>query len=107
MEYVGNIIYDNNLLDKDRKFVIFGAGRYGRKILKYMDLNGVKESVICFCDSDIEIEGQHIEGIPVCQIKDAIAQYSDAEYMVGGKYSKEMYHILDENLIRKIHILFI
>ena len=34
MEYVGNILYDNNLLDKDRKFVIFGAGCYGQKILK-------------------------------------------------------------------------
>ncbi len=107
MEYVGNILYDNNLLDKDRKFVIFGAGCYGQKILKYMDLNGAKERVICFCDSNIEMDGQHIQEIPVFQVKDVIAQHSEVTYLLGGKYSKEMYHILEANLIRKVHILFV
>ena len=107
MEYVGNILYDKKLMDTSKKFVIFGAGIYGRRILKYMDLNGVKGSIICFCDSNTQIGGQYIEEIPVCQVKDVVSQYPDAEYLIAGKYAKEMYQILSENSVRKVHILFV
>lgn len=63
VEYVGSILYDEKLLKKDNKFVIFGAGLSGRSILSYLDLNGVKENVICFCDSSFELCGLAIEGV--------------------------------------------
>lgn len=107
MEYIGNILYDESLLKKNRKFIIFGAGVYGRKILQYLDINGVKNNIICFCDSDDSLGGQNIEGIPICQIKDVCLQHPNEIYLLSGKYSKEMYKILKENAIRKIHILFI
>ena len=48
MVYAGNILYDKTLLESDKKFIIFGAGICGRKILMYLEWNGVKDNVICF-----------------------------------------------------------
>lgn len=107
MEYVGDILYDKKLLDKSKRFIIFGTGICGHRILNYMDLNGVKRNIVCFCESNIIKDGQYIEGIPVCQVNDVITQYSDAEYLIAGKYAREMYQILHENFIKKIHILLI
>ncbi|MCI8801088.1 hypothetical protein NSB25_19270 [Acetatifactor muris] len=107
MEYVGNILYDKKLLDTSRRFIIFGTGIYGHRILNFMDLNGVKRNIVCFCDSNIVKSGQYIEGIPVCWVNDAIAQYSGTEFLIAGKYVREMYRTLNENFIGKIHILLI
>lgn len=107
MEYVGNILYDEKLLDKGKKFIIFGAGLYGKKVLDYLDLNGVKESIICFCDSDTSKDILEIDGIPVYHTIDTFKRYPNAEYLISGNYSKEMYKILKENDIRKIHLLMI
>lgn len=106
MEYVGNILYDEKLKQADRKLIIFGAGIYGQKILRYLELNTLREKVICFCDSNAK-SGRHysINGIPVYQAKDVIKKYLDADYLVGGKYAKEMYCILKQEGIKRIHIL--
>ena len=36
MRYVGNIIYDEILIDTQAKFVIFGAGGVGKKIYEFL-----------------------------------------------------------------------
>lgn len=105
MEYVGNILYDDELLESENKFVIFGAGVYGRKVLEYLELNGAKDKIICFCDSNGDLDGESIEEIPVCRTKDVFDKYYDASYIVSGRYSDEMYHVLRENGINKIHML--
>ncbi len=43
MEYVGNIIYDEELFSEKREFIIFGAGKNGKRILEYLDRNGLKK----------------------------------------------------------------
>ena len=104
MEYIGNILYDEKLSDTDRRFVIFGSGMYGRKVLEYLTLNGMKDKLICFCDSDASLEGSDIEGIPVCYMKNALINYQDADYLVSGKCTKEIYHILRKEGFDRIHI---
>lgn len=103
MEYIGNILYDGKLLCSDRSFVIFGSGMYGRKVLEYLTLNGMKDKLICFCDSDAGLAGNDIEGVPVCQTKDVLMNYRDADYLISGKYAKEMYQILREEGLDRIH----
>lgn len=103
MEYIGDIIYDDKLADKDNKLVIFGAGAYGRKVLRYLELNGLRDSIVCFCDSNETLAGQNIRGIPVCIVNDACEKYADAVYLVSGVYAKEMLQILIEKNINKIH----
>lgn len=107
MEYIGNILYDESLLEADGKLIIFGAGVYGQRVLRYLEVNGVKNRVICFCDSDEKLEGKKFEGIQVCSVKETCLRYPDANYLVSGRYSREMYQMLKELDIRKIHILFI
>ncbi len=105
MEYIGNIIYDDKLMHADRKFIIFGVGIYGKKVLKYLTLNGLSKNIICFCDSSEKYNKCSINGIPVCQTRDVIKKFSDADYLVSGKYAKEMYLILRQAGIEKIHLL--
>lgn len=107
MEYVGNILYDEKLMCADKKSIIFGAGTYGKKILQYLELNGLIKNVICFCDSSVKSDKRDVNGIPVYHTKDTIKEFSNADYLVSGKYAKEMYYILKQEGIRKIHILMI
>ena len=106
MKYIGNILYDEKLSCETKKLIIFGAGVYGRRILRYLDINGIKHHVICFCDSDRTMDGKYIDGIPVRYEEDVCRKYLDADYLISGKYMKEMYQALKEKSIEKIHILF-
>lgn len=107
MEYIGNILYDESLLAEDGRLIIFGAGVYGQRVLRYLTVNGVKNHVLCFCDSNEALDGTEREGIPIHSVGDACQQYPDASYLVAGTYSKEMYQILREKGIQKIHVLFL
>ena len=53
------------------------------------------------------MDGLIIEGIPVCQTMDSLQKYPDADYLISGKYVNEMYRMLEENAINKIHLLFV
>lgn len=104
MEYVGDMIYDEKLTDKDNQFVIFGSGVYGRRVLRYLELNGLKDRIICFCDSNETLIGQYIGGIPICLVSDVCEKHADAVYLVSGVYAKEMLSILTDRAICKIHL---
>ena len=65
MEYFGNILYDEKLKDKSNTFVIYGAGKFGKKIYEYMDLNGMKNQIKCFCDKNLDFKGRSCLGLPV------------------------------------------
>lgn len=105
MVYVGNILYDDELKCTGNKLVIFGAGVYGRKVLRYLELNDLKKNVVCFCDSNEKINKTEINGISVYQTKEVIKRNPEADYLISGRYTKEMYHILRKEGIKKIHIL--
>ena len=107
MEYIGDILYDDVLLAESGRLIIFGAGAYGRRILHYLERNGVKKNIICFCDSNDELSGKEVEVVPVCYVGGICRRHSDATYLVAGKYSKEMYQILKEKGIQKTHVLFV
>lgn len=106
MKYIGDILYDELLLDKNRKWVIFGAGMYGLKILRFLDLNGVKKNIICFCDSNVKLDKHVIEGVPIYYTPYVIKKYPYAEYLISGRYHREMYEILKKENIHGSHILF-
>lgn len=104
MEYIGNILYDKKLLEENRKIIIFGAGVSGRMIFDYLDLNGVKDRILCFCDSDKNKAGKNIAGISIYETEDILKKYPREDYLIAGKYCKEMYGILKRNDIDKVHI---
>lgn len=105
IEYIGNILYDKKILQDDIKLVIFGCGMYGKKIAEYLVKKGIKDSIICFCDSNNTLEHCDIMGIPVHKPIEICRDYPDANYLIGGKFSREMYEVLKKNMIKKIHII--
>lgn len=104
MEYMGNILYDGKLSDRSRRFVIFGAGDYGRRVLHYLELNGLKDNVICFCDSDEALEGKKAGGVQIRRAKEIFRKYPEADYLISGRYCREMRRILKMEGIEKIHM---
>lgn len=104
MVYVGNILYDDKLFGPDNGFVIFGSGVFGRKVFEYLELNGMKDKVICFCESDERLAGSNIEGISVRLTKEVLESYPAADYLVSGRYAKEMYQTLKQEHIDRVHI---
>lgn len=105
IEYIGDILYDEHLFKKDIKIVIFGAGRYGKRVLKYLEQKCIRDRVICFCDSDNSLKNVDIMGIPVWKPIEVCQKYPYADYLICGKYAREMYDFLKENEIDRIHIL--
>lgn len=106
MEYVGNILYDDDLLKDGQQIIIFGAGTYGKKILHYLERNCVKGNVVGFCDSNDEIEGIRIDHVPVYDVDEAWRRYPEAIFLISGRYMDEMYQILREKGISRVHMLF-
>lgn len=105
IKYIGDILYDEHLFTRDIKIVIFGAGRYGKRVLEYLEQMGVKDRVICFCDSNSSLGNVDIMGIPVWKNIEVCKEYPNADYLISGKFAREMYDFLKENLIDRIHIL--
>lgn len=107
MEYIGNILYDRKLLEKEEDVVIFGAGKYGRKLLYYLELNKKSKKISCFCDSDISQCGHTVAGIPILAPEEALQRYPEAAWLVSGKYAEEMYDTLHRHNVHNIHFLFL
>ncbi len=107
IEYAGNILYDRKLSERTTDMIIFGTGIYGRKILKYLQLNDRQGNIRGFCDSDEKKRGLCVEGIPVYSLDEARLRYPDAAYLIAGRYMAEMYKALWESKTKKIHLLFI
>lgn len=62
--------------------------------------------MICFCDSNESLNGKYIEDIPVRLLGDVCQEYLDADYLVSGRYVKEIYQMLREKSIEKSMFCF-
>lgn len=104
MEYVGNIIYDSLLEQEDMDLVIFGAGKSGRKVYKFLERNDKAQNVKYFCDCNENLWGSRIEDI---EIVDPMQILSNRKYhfLVSGNYANDMTEFLINNGIKKIHLL--
>lgn len=107
IEYIGSILYNKKILEKGNTIVIFGTGICGKRVAEYLEKNGAKNCIICFCDSNYDLAGCDIMGIPIWKPSEVCKKYPNADYLISGKYSWEMYDFLKKNCINKIHILVI
>lgn len=77
---------------KDNKYplVLFGSGQNGRQALQLIQKNGY--SVLYFCDNNLQLKGQTIEGIPVISAEDLIALSAENELsvLITTAYYKEI-----------------
>lgn len=105
MEYFGNILYDEKLKDKSNTFAIYGAGRFGKKLYEYMELNGMKAQIQCFCDKNMDFKGTSCCGIPVVTPEEII-KGDHIHILFGGAYAYEILEYLVENHVNRIHFLY-
>ena len=107
IEYIGGIFYDEKLLEGNKEIVIFGTGVCGKKVVEYLEKNEIKSNIVCFCDSNCDLEKGEVMGVPVSKPDEACKNYPNADYLMSGKFSGEMYKILKHKHVNKIHILVV
>lgn len=107
MKYVGNIIYDEKLMDTQTKFVIFGAGKAGKAIYEFFDINERTNSILCFCDRNCMLWNTEYKGIKIVNPEKIMQEHSECHFLAGGLYGEEIAEYLISNGIENIHILFL
>jgi hypothetical protein len=63
-----------------RDIILFGAGGLGRKIARSLAQLG--QPVIAFADSNPQLAGNHVEGVPVLLTEDAVARFGASAVFV-------------------------
>lgn len=86
---------------QSNKFIIFGAGEYGKKLLRVLDGN-----IVCFADTNDKLYKSTINNIEICSIQKAYQKYPDAVFVVAGNLDKvySMINSLWKNGIEKYSI---
>lgn len=107
MKYVGNIIYDEKLMDAQTKFVIYGAGKTGKAIYEFFDINDRTDSILCFCDRNCMLWDTEYKGIKIVNPQKTMQEHPECHFLVGGLYEEEIAEYLISNGIENIHILFL
>lgn len=104
LEYIGNILYDQQLCE-DIPIVIYGAKGVGKLFLRFLQNNRWEKKVKCICDRNSELWGTQLEGINIVSPEEALQRYKDAVFLVGGKRADEILKVLFEAEVQRIHLL--
>lgn len=106
MEYIGNILYDEQLC-KELSIVIYGAGRMAKKIIGFLEINNCKEHIKCLCDRNSELWNTELNGINIMSPFEAVKRYEKALFIVSGDYANEMLRELIMLGVLRIHLLLV
>ena len=101
MEYVGDILYDDILL-QNRKYIIYGTGEYGKRIYEYLKGIHKEGDILFFCDKNKY--NSKLFDVDIIKPEKAIG-FKNADFLVAGRYEREMVSFLVKNGINRIHIL--
>lgn len=87
--------------------MVYGAGGTGKRIVAFLENNGCKKNIKCFCDQNSDIWGSFLEGILVLSPEEAVREYNNAHFLVGGDYADQILKELVAFGISKIHLLLL
>ena len=104
MDYIGTIEQDREL-EREEQIIIYGAGKVGRHALEALGKAGWREKVVCFCDSNRDMCGKDVEGIPVLGVKEACARYPQGVCLVASMCVRQMVESLLRHGMERIHII--
>lgn len=104
MEYIG-VIEQDFLLEKTEQIIIYGAGKVGKHTMHYLKEHGMGGKILCFIDNNPDMKGTYIEGIPVFDISQAVAEYPQGTYLVASMAVRQMAESLLQRGIEQIHII--
>ena len=118
-KYVELIRYKNENISKlalelnrlsVKRIVVFGAGHWGKEIIKSIERKVLNASIMAFVDNSNKLQGKDIAGIPILSLDESIKLFPDISYIVANeKYSDEISEqLLDSGISRnKIFRIFI
>lgn len=80
------------------KLVIWGTGVYGKWLLSFLTLLGIKEKVCCFCDSfHDDTKSDCIENIPVYSPIKCSSLYHDAKFIIASDFYEEILNSISKS----------
>ena len=78
---------------KNKRIIVYGAGGYGKRVIRLMVRYKLKNNRVAICDSDSRKWNHEIEGIQVCNIEDV--DFDDHTMaIIASEYKEEIYKIL-------------
>ena len=91
MNYIGALETDSELINSNKEYLIYGgAGGYGEKIYRNMELYGKQGNVKAFIDREPARWGDTLHGIPVLSIERAKEEYREAVVCIGGEVEENI-----------------
>lgn len=90
-------------LRKGNKNLIFGAGRWGRKLFSYF----AERQNVCFeCFIDNNVKSSLCDGLPVFSFKEYISRYKNETILIAARYGyEEIYEQLKTNGVADSNII--
>ena len=85
------------ILEKE-SVVIYGAGMVANVVISYLIRNGYSNHIFCVAVTDKEENPDEILGVPVCSLKDIMAQCRNSKIIISTLEKKhdEIYHVLQQ-----------
>lgn len=77
-------------LDRNKEYVIWGAGKYGRFALSVMEELNLSNNIKCFCQSSNERSCSIIEGYPLNSIEKAYSLHPKAVFLLENDFVEEI-----------------
>ncbi len=86
MSYIGELNADKEIIDGNRKIIIYGIGGYGDKIYRNLAIYDKQKNVMAFVDKSPErYRGGAFCSIPIISVEKAIKEYQDTIICIGGE----------------------
>lgn len=79
-----------NMIEEHESIVIFGAGFWGTKVVKYLNNNGLLKKVVAFADNNIQKTDSKYLGITICDLNTCLKKYPNALYVIANDKSSLM-----------------
>lgn len=88
LNWLSRVVQRKNQISQDKKLILFGAGDYGQKALKYFG----KERVCCFADNSKKRIGTSLNGVPIVSFTEMeeICKTYQLVLCVGSRFLMEV-----------------
>lgn len=73
-----------------KEIIIYGAGSYGKAMIRAFEELGMKSNIIAVCDGNKEKYGQSILGIKISNILDVIKTYKNSVVVICSDYENDI-----------------
>lgn len=107
ISYIGLLKEDIDLMNEENKFVIWGCGYWGIKLLEELSSMGYGDRILAFGDNDINKNGKCIENKKVMECQDVLQMLSKEKIiiLIKGMHDWEIADELIKKGLYNIHIL--